>query len=169
MAATQKIVRITESDSIKCSQSEDKLDNLISFKLNAADDSLDLNWAPMGLEIYCKNSKQNEAVCTALGIVLNGVQLLNKQHKDRANGYIVYSDITYTSPNKVEQSASAFKQINWVAMESCMPQNKDEALSLLNTDLDCHPNEYYIPKMRELINFVQGTANKQMGLAQWWD
>jgi hypothetical protein len=169
MAVTQQIVRISEGDIIKCSQSEEKCDELISFKLNAALDELDLDWAHQGLDIYCNKSNQKDDVCTAISTVLDGIQLINELYKSGTNSYQVYSDITYTSPEKVKESASAFRLINWASLESCMPQNKGEALKLLKVDLVCHPNEYYIPKLRELVSFVQETANRNMGLAQWWD
>ncbi len=169
MAVTQQLVRITIEDLLECSKSEDKLEKLISFKLNMPEDELDLNWAPKGLELYCEFSQQTLKVQSAIRMVFDGKHFVNDLCHDYVNGYKVDSDITMLLPDEVEVAYEGLKNIDWQSFKTCMPVDKNEALILLNIELVCHPNDYYIPKMRQLIDFVSGTVEKNMGIAQWWD
>lgn len=169
MAVTQQIARLPIGTIQACAASESVLDELLSFRLAEPEDYLDLDWSPAGIKLYFEGSKQLERCLDSLEMVLDGSKILNEVHRNSANGYTVYSDITMTSPAEVASAADGFDYLDWHQLESFMPASRQDALELLGVDLVCHPNEYYLPLVQKLCTFVGEARENNMGLAQWWD
>src|SRR5947208_59964 len=108
MAVVQLLVRLTLEELEACRNSEDALNQVISFELRPPDDYLDLHWSPSGIDVYLEKSGQLPEVQMAFKLATEGARIVNaactdpELSYDVVKGYHVYSHITELSPFEVQ-------------------------------------------------------------------
>ena len=169
MAVTQQVLRLS-SDILERARSEvSVLGDLIAFKLTAPADSLDLDWAPRGLERLARSAltaTQHASILRAL----NGKTVVESAHADGARQYDVYSDITFLPAVEVREVEQTLGGIELAALVDAIPQERSDQLSLFGTsELPENPSRYYAEKFVALREFVRGAAARNLALVMWWD
>jgi hypothetical protein len=84
MGVTQQLVRLSEPEIRRCATDVLAMEELVSFELAAATDTLDLDWASAGLERLA--SAYAVEVASAMRILLDGAALVSSEYPEGPPG-----------------------------------------------------------------------------------
>lgn len=169
MAVTQQIVRLPERIMNEASADPVMLDRLVSFELAGPEDTLDLDWAPRGLQRLAEQSL-SEVQCAALSALLDGPTVLNRDYPEGPDHYRVWSDITFLSAPEVKRAANILASVTSADLLLALPSGRKEQADVLgSTELPTNPAGYYGDHLTALLDFAQEAARRGFGLVQWWD
>lgn len=168
MAVTQQLVRVPEAEVLRCSADRLALDNLISFRAAASNDTLDLDWAPSGLERLA--AAYGFGLADALRVLLEGTAIVNTELAQGPQEYTVYSEIRWSTAIQVAAAAESLGRVETEALLRALPRKLEDARSFLGiNDLPEGPRQYYADHFSRLRDFVNGAAERGLAIAMWWD
>ncbi|HEX2907175.1 MAG TPA: hypothetical protein VHO69_09970 [Phototrophicaceae bacterium] len=168
MAITQQLAMVTQSELDLCKTSETALNTLIWFKFTA-NRYLDLNWAPVGLQICFEQSGQTLSAQKAFDWSLNGTKVVNPECPEGPPSDTVYSQITFLEIDQVQLVAKNLQEVVADTLFAWIPKDLAEANAVLRTDLTVHPKIYYPQMFHQLRQFYQTAAQNNMATVMWWD
>ncbi len=169
MPITQKIIRISESKLQEWSGNAKFFQKLVDFEFTGPESELDLNWASEGLVKYFQLSNQPDSCIAALHALLNGKRTLDSYLGCTAERYIVYSSITILESAELTMELEIMNEIDLDALKNCLPRSIKIANSMLGTELNCHPDEFYLEYYKKLMQFSADAEKTKQSLVQWWD
>lgn len=168
MAITQQIVRIAQTTLEEASTDTAVLERLLRFELAGSQDTLDLNWAPVGLLALARASLA-EAQCAALRDLIEGTKILNEECAAGPQHDQVYSDVTCLFAPGVRRAADILVGLSSADIIRSLPATRQGQRELLGAELPEEPADYYKAHFEALLDFARGAADGGLGLAQWWD